>query len=148
MIALGILYSIGLTLVGIDTALVIGMIAGLVSIVPYLGFIVGVTSAAIAAVLQFHDVWHVIGVVLVFIVAQSIEGSILTPWFVGDKVGLHPVLVIFAVLAGGKLFGFVGVLLAIPVVAVLMVIMRYLTQCYVGSNVYGTASGEDTCSSN
>ena len=136
MIALGLLYSCGLALVGLDTALVIGMIAGLVSIVPYLGFIVGISAASIAATLQFHDLWHVAGVVLVFIVAQSIEGSILTPWFVGDKVGLHPVLVIFAVLAGGSLFGFVGVLLAIPVAAIMMVILRYLTQRYVDSELY------------
>lgn len=136
MLALGVLYSCGLALVGLDTALVIGMIAGLVSIVPYLGFIVGISAASIAATLQFHDLWHVAGVVLVFIVAQSIEGSILTPWFVGDKVGLHPVLVIFAVLAGGSLFGFVGVLLAIPVAAMMMVILRYLTQCYVDSDLY------------
>lgn len=136
MLALGILYSIGLALVGLDTALVIGMISGLVSIVPYLGFILGIVSASIGAFLQFHDLWHIAGVVLVFIVAQSIEGSILTPTLVGDKVGVHPVLVIFAVLAGGKLYGFVGVLLAIPVTAVLMVLLRYIKSRYLASNLY------------
>jgi len=136
MIALGILYSVGLTIVGLDTALVIGMISGFVSIVPYLGFIVGIVSAGIAAFLQFHDIWHVVGIILVFIVAQSIEGSILTPTLVGDKVGVHPVLVIFAVLAGGKLFGFVGVLLAIPVTAVLMVLLRYIKTQYLASELY------------
>lgn len=136
MIALGLLYSIGLALVGIDTALVIGMLAGLASIVPYLGFIVGILSASIAALFQFHDVWHLIGVVVVFIIAQSIEGSVLTPWLVGNRVRLHPIMVIFAVLAGGKLFGFVGVLLAIPVAAVLMVILRYLKLRYVRSHLY------------
>lgn len=136
MIALGILYSLGLALVGVDTALVIGMIAGLVSIVPYLGFIVGILSAGVAAFLQFHDLWHIVGVVLVFIVAQSIEGSILTPTLVGDKVGVHPVIVIFAILAGGKLFGFVGILLAIPVTAVLMVLLKYIKSQYLASGLY------------
>ncbi|MAZ40068.1 MAG: AI-2E family transporter [Legionellales bacterium] len=136
MIALGILYSIGLAFVGLDTALVIGMIAGLVSIVPYLGFIVGIASASIAAFFQFHDFWHVFGVALVFIVAQSIEGSFLTPLLVGDKVGVHPVIIIFAILAGGKLFGFVGVLLAIPVTAILMVLLRYFKSQYLKSSLY------------
>lgn len=136
MIALGLLYSVGLAIVGIDTALVIGMLAGLVSIVPYLGFIVGILSASIAALFQFHDVWHIVGVAIVFVIAQSIEGSVLTPWLVGNRVGLHPIVVIFAILAGGKLFGFVGVLLAIPVAAILMVILRYLKLRYVRSHLY------------
>jgi predicted PurR-regulated permease PerM len=136
MVCLGLLYSIGLYIVGLDTAFLIGMIAGLVSIVPYLGFIVGIFSATIASFIQFHDWWHFIGVLLVFLIAQSIEGSVLTPWLVGDKVGLHPVLVIFAVLAGGSLFGFVGVLLAIPVTAVIMVFIRYFKMQYFNSRLY------------
>lgn len=136
MIGLGILYGLGLSLIGLDTALAIGFIAGLLSIVPYLGFIVGIISAMFAAYFQFHDWWHIAGVGLVFVVAQSIEGSILTPWLVGDRVGLHPVLVIFSILAGGQLFGFIGVLLAIPVTAVLMVFMRYMKQRYLNSTLY------------
>lgn len=138
MLCLGILYSLGLYIIGLDTAFLIGMIAGLVSIVPYLGFIVGILSASVASFIQFHDWWHFAGVLLVFLVAQSIEASVLTPWLVGDKVGLHPVLVIFAILAGGSLFGFIGVLLAIPVTAVMMVFIRYFKMQYFGSRFYGS----------
>ncbi len=136
MLALGIMYAVGLAIVGLDTALLIGMIGGLVSIVPYLGFIVGITSASIAAYLQFHSLWHVAAVWLVFVIAQSIEASVLTPQLVGDRIGLHPVVVIFAVLAGGQLFGFTGILLALPVAAVLMVFIRYFRGRYLRSIWY------------
>ncbi len=136
MLCLGILYSVGMSIVGLDLALLIGMIAGIVSIVPYLGFIIGITSATIAALVQFHDWLHVIGIWVVFAVAQTIEATTLTPWLVGDKIGLHPVAVIFAILAGGELFGFVGILLALPVSAVIMVFIRYFTGRYVQSNLY------------
>ncbi len=136
MIALGLLYSLGLALFGINWALLIGVIAGLLSIVPYLGFVVGILSALIAAFFQFHDWLHLLYVVLVFVVAQSIEGTLLTPYFVGDRIHLHPVAVIFAVLAGGSLFGFFGILLALPVAAVIMVFVRYLRDRYLQSNLY------------
>lgn len=144
MLGLGILYSVGLSIVGVDLALLIGMIAGLVSIVPYLGFIIGIVAASIAALFQFQDWIHVVGVWIVFAVAQGIEGSFLTPWLVGDKIGLHPVAVIFAVLAGGELFGFMGILLALPVSAVIMVFIRYIMGRYENSNLYKQQASEES----
>jgi predicted PurR-regulated permease PerM len=138
MIALGFLYSLGLSLVGLKLALLIGLIAGLLSIVPYLGFIVGIGAALTAAIFQFHDIWHCIAVLIVFIIAQTIEGMALTPILVGDRIGMHPVAVIFAVLAGGQLFGFFGILLALPVAAVIMVFVRHLKTRYLNSNLYRT----------
>lgn len=142
MLALGIVYTTGLWLVGLDLALLIGMVAGLVSFVPYLGFIVGVTSAGLAAVMQFHDVAHPLLVLLVFGVGQLLEGTVLTPLLLGERIGLHPVAVIFAVLAGGQLFGFVGILLALPVAAVLLVLLRDLRRRYLNSRLYSTADRE------
>ncbi len=142
MLALGIVYTTGLWLVGLDLALLIGMVAGLVSFVPYLGFIVGISSAGLAAVMQFHDVTHPLLVLLVFSVGQLLEGTVLTPLLLGERIGLHPVAVIFAVLAGGQLFGFVGILLALPVAAVLLVVLRDLRRRYLNSRLYSTADRE------
>jgi predicted PurR-regulated permease PerM len=136
MILLGIFYAVGLGLVGLDMALIIGLVAGLASIVPYLGFILGLLLATIAAAYQFQDWVHPVYVLTVFVLGQILEGSLLTPWLVGDRIGLHPVAVIFAVLAGGQLFGFIGVLLALPVAAVLMVLVRYWLVRYLSSGFY------------
>ena len=136
MLALGVIYSLGLWLVGLKLALLIGMMAGLVSFVPYLGSIVGIVVACIAALLQFHQPMYLIPVSIVFIVGQSIEGMVLTPLLVGDKVGLHPVAVMFAVLAGGQLFGFLGILLALPVASVIMVLLRHIHEIYRDSSFY------------
>ena len=136
MLALSLIYSVGLGIVGLDVALLVGLIAGLVSFVPYLGFIVGVLVASIASLLQFGDASHVAYVGLVFMVGQLLEGMVLTPYLVGDRIGLHPVAVIFAVLAGGQLFGFLGVLLALPVAAIIAVILRYLHGQYKSSSMY------------
>lgn len=136
MMALGLIYSVGLSVVGIEFAILIGMGAGLLSIVPYLGSIVGVLVAAGAAIFQFQDVFHLLMVLLVFGVGQSAEGMYLTPKLVGDQIGLHPVTVIFAVLAGGQLFGFLGILLALPVAAALNVLVRHLHQKYRQSELY------------
>ena len=136
MLGLGIMYVTGLWLVGLKLALLIGILAGLLSVVPYLGTIIGILAALIAVVVQFGDWLHVGLVMLVFGLGQVIEGSILTPLLVGDRIGLHPVAVIFAVLAGGSLFGFVGVLLALPVAAVVMVVVRYLITEYKQSRLY------------
>ena len=136
MIALSILYWLGLSLIGLDFALLIGFIAGLVSFIPYLGLIVGITIAGIAVLFQTQDPINLFWVLAVFIVVQVVESSFLTPWLVGERIGLHPVAVIFAVLGGGQLFGFVGVLLALPIAAVLAVIMRHLQSQYKQSNVY------------
>ena len=136
MLALAVVYSAGLWIVGLDLALLIGIVAGLVSFVPYLGFIIGIVMATIAALMQFHESMPLLYVAIVFMVGQSLEGMLLTPWLVGEKIGLHPVAVIFAVLAGGQLFGFFGVLLALPVAAVVMVVLRYLLERYLGSELY------------
>jgi predicted PurR-regulated permease PerM len=138
MLALSLIYTIGLSVVGIDLAILIGMGAGLLSIVPYLGSIVGVLVAAGAAIFQFQDIFHLIMVLLVFGVGQSAEGMYLTPKLVGDRIGLHPVTVIFAVLAGGQLFGFLGILLALPVAAALNVLVRHMLQKYRLSELYNS----------
>ncbi|MFW1677102.1 AI-2E family transporter [Pontibacter sp. JAM-7] len=141
MVALGTVYSIGLWLVGLDLALLVGMIAGLASIVPYMGFIIGIVVAVAAALMQFQDPTVLVWVGLVFVIGQMLEGMLLTPLLVGDRIGLHPVAVIFAIMAGGQLFGFVGVLLALPVAAVIMVLLRHLHDDYKNSALYHTASG-------
>jgi len=140
MLALGAVYSSGLWFIDLKLALLIGMLAGLVSFVPYLGFIVGIVAASIAMLLQTHDVMQLIPVVIVFSIGQMLEGMLLTPVLVGDKIGLHPVAVIFAVLAGGQLFGFVGILLALPVAAVLVVLLDYIRKEYLSSSIFNNAS--------
>jgi predicted PurR-regulated permease PerM len=137
MLALAAIYSVGLLLCGLELALIVGVIAGLVSFVPYLGFIVGVTLAGMAAVAQFHDLIHLFWVLVVFAVGQALESLWLSPWLVGDRIGLHPVAVIFAVLAGGQLFGFLGVLLALPAAAVVVVLLRHTHDAYRASALYG-----------
>ena len=137
MFALGIIYAVGLWVVGLDLALLVGLIAGLASIVPYLGFIIGIIFAIIAGLIQFGDPQILIWIALVFAVGQMLEGMVLTPLLVGDKIGLHPVAVIFAVLAGGQLFGFLGILLALPIAAVIMVMLRHAHDKYINSVLYG-----------
>lgn len=136
MLVLGAVYSLGLWWVGLELALIIGVLAGLVSFVPYLGFIIGILLAGVAAIMQFHEAYYLLLVAVVFGVGQALEGMLLTPLLVGDKIGLHPVAVIFAVMAGGQLFGFVGVMLALPAAAVIMVLLRYLHQRYQQSELY------------
>ncbi|MFN3785435.1 MAG: AI-2E family transporter [Thiothrix sp.] len=136
MLSLSAIYAVGLWLIGVRFALLIGLIAGLVSFVPYLGLIVGVAIAGIAVLFQTQDAMHLLWVFLVFGVAQVIEGTLLTPLLVGERIGLHPVAVIFAVLAGGQLFGFFGILLALPIAAVLAVIMRHIHATYKQSQIY------------
>lgn len=136
MVALGVIYGAGLAIIGVELALLLGTISGLAAIVPYLGFIVGIVASSIAAYLQFHEWMPVLYVAIVFGVGQVIESSVLTPLLVGDKIGLHPVAVIFAVMAGGQLAGFVGVLLALPLAAIIMVLLRYLHERYKDSALY------------
>lgn len=138
MFALGVVYASGLWIVGLDLALLVGMIAGLASIVPYMGFIIGIAVAGVAAFMQFQDPIVLGYVGVVFIVGQLLEGMLLTPLLVGDRIGLHPVAVIFAIMAGGQLFGFVGVLLALPVAAVIMVLLRHLHEGYKSSTLYAS----------
>ena len=142
MAALGTIYVIGLWLVGLELAFIIGVIAGVVSFVPYLGVIVGVIVASLAALVQFHDAVHVLAVLAVFGAGQLLEGMVLSPLLVGDRIGLHPVAVIFAVMAGGQLFGFIGVLLALPVAAIIVVLLRHSKQEYQRSTLYATAESD------
>lgn len=130
MLGLATIYSAGLAILGLDFAIAIGVVAGLVSFVPYLGFIVGIGLAGLAALVEGGDLLLLAGVVAVFAVGQAIEGTVLTPRLVGSRIGLHPVVVIFAVLAGGQLFGFFGILLALPAAAVLSVLVRFAFSHY------------------
>lgn len=136
MIALGVFYGAGFWLVGLSIGPLIGMVAGLISFVPYLGAITGLIMGVISALVQYQDWYHVLLVLGVFVIGQTLEGYVLVPKLVGGKIGLHPVAVIFAVLAGGELFGFVGVLLALPVTAVVAVVLRYFYQRYTESELY------------
>ncbi|NIR32818.1 MAG: AI-2E family transporter [Gammaproteobacteria bacterium] len=136
MLALGIIYWVGLWIAGLDLAFIVGMLAGLVSFVPYLGVIVGVVLASVAMLFQTHELLPLLPVLVVFAVGQVLEGTVLTPLLVGDRIGLHPVAVIFAVMAGGQLFGFLGVLLALPVAAVLAVLVRRAHRSYKASAIY------------
>ncbi len=137
MLALGMIYTIGLMIIGLDLSLLIGMGAGIVSFIPYLGAITGMVVGVISAIVQFGDPTYVVYVLIVFGVGQLLEGMVLTPLLVGDKIGLHPVAVIFAVLAGGQLFGFVGILLGLPIAAVVMVLLKFAHQNYLQSKIYG-----------
>jgi predicted PurR-regulated permease PerM len=136
ILVLSILYSVGLSLIGLQIGIIIGVIAGIMSIVPYLGFILGIIIASIAAAVQFGTFSSVLLVWLVFGSIHLFENMFLTPKLVGDRIGLHPVAVIFAILAGGTLFGFLGVLLALPVASVIMVWVRYLHRRYRRSKLY------------
>lgn len=136
MFILACVYSFGLWLIGLDLALPIGLAAGVVSFVPYLGLIVGASMAALAAMLQFQELSPLLWVALVFGIGQLLEGMVLTPHLVGERIGLHPVAVIFSVMAGGQLFGFVGVLLALPAAAVIVVWLRHGHARYRKSALY------------
>ena len=142
MLVLGLVYSAGLWFVDLQLALLIGMMAGLLSFVPYLGFIIGVMAASIAMLLQSHELFQLIPVFIVFGIGQALEGMLLTPLLVGDRIGLHPVAVIFAVLAGGQLFGFVGILLALPVAAIIAVVLRHMHDQYKSSEFFDSGSRE------
>ncbi|MDH3748781.1 MAG: AI-2E family transporter [Gammaproteobacteria bacterium] len=130
MFALAVIYSLGLSLVGIKFAIAIGVVSGLVSFVPYLGFVFGIGLASLTVALEPDPLWLLVGVLATFSIAQLLEGSVLTPKLVGDQIGLHPVLVIFAIAAGGQLFGFFGILLALPAAAVLSVLVRFAYDRY------------------
>lgn len=138
MIALGVVYAVGLSVVGLNLGLLIGLIAGLISFIPYLGATTGVVMAVLAALVQSQgfDLQLLVLVGVVFTVGQLLESYVLTPRIVGDKIGLHPVAVIFAVMAGGQLFGFLGMLLALPAAAVINVLLRYAHERYRQSELY------------
>lgn len=136
MLVLAIYYSVALSIAGFDVALPVGIITGLLVFIPYLGFGLGLALALIAAVLQFSDWSGLISVAIIYGVGQVMEGFVLTPRLVGERIGLNPLTVIFALLAFGQLFGFVGVLLALPASAILMVAFKHLRRHYLSSSFY------------
>lgn len=133
---LGLFYSIGLKLVGLELGLLVGFIAGIISFIPYVGSITGFILGCVLAFAQYGDISHVLYVIAVFMLGQFIEGNFLTPKLVGENVGLHPVWVMFALLAGGVLLGFLGLMLAVPVAAIIGVLVRYSIKRYKQSSLY------------
>lgn len=136
MLIMGLVYSFGLWLVDLQLALLVGLLTGLLGFIPYMGIIIGVGTGCLAALLQFENGMHIMPVLMVFAAGYSFDSMWLTPWLVGNRIGLHPVAVIFAVLAGGQLFGFLGVLLALPVASVVMVLVRHAHDRYTVSRFY------------
>ena len=140
MVVLAAYYSTGLALFGLDLALPIGVFTGLAVAIPYVGFGIGLILATLAGFLEFStQVGHMSALVMVAVVyglGQVLEGFFLTPRLVGERIGLHPLAVIFALLAFGQLLGFVGVLIALPLSAVLLVAIRRLRSAYLGSALY------------
>jgi predicted PurR-regulated permease PerM len=136
MLSLAIFYSVGLALFGFDLALPVGVLTGLLVFIPYLGFGLGLVLALVAGVLQFAGWYGAIAVAVVYGVGQVVESFVLTPRLVGERIGLNPLTVIFALLAFGHLFGFIGVLIALPVCAVLSVAAGRLRAAYVNSPLF------------
>jgi len=136
-LVLGVLYAIGLTIVGLNFGILIGMFAGLISFIPYVGSLVGLVLSVGVAFVQFWPDWPwVVAVACVFFVGQFIEGNILQPRLVGKSVGLHPVWLMFALFAFGALFGFVGLLIAVPAAAAIAVLVRFAISRYLESPLY------------
>jgi predicted PurR-regulated permease PerM len=133
---LAVYYVVGLWLAGLQHALSIGILTGLLVFIPYVGFGLGLTLGVLAALLQWSGWPGFIAVLVVYGIGQLLENYVLVPWLVGDRIGLHPLAVIFALLAFGELFGFAGVLMALPVSAALLVGLRQLRAAYVGSDLY------------
>ena len=136
MLIMAAFYAVGLSLFGLDLALPIGIFTGLAMFIPYLGFGIGLILAVLAGLLQFASVKALVMVGVVFGIGQVVEGFFLTPRLVGERIGLHPLAVIFALLAFGQVFGFVGVLIALPASAVLLVGIRRLKVRYMASKLY------------
>lgn len=141
---LGIFYAIALSLAGLEFGLVVGLATGLISFIPYFGAIIGGLISIGLAFAQFDDWTRIAIVAAIFAVGQVMEGNFITPKLVGDRVGLHPVWMIFALLAGGALFGFLGVLLAVPAAATIGVLARFAVSRYVASPLYGEDAAEAT----
>ncbi len=142
---LGVFYAVGLTLIGLDFGLIVGVAAGVVSFIPYFGAISGFAVSVGMALVQFDDYVLIGAVAALFVTGQVIEGNLLTPKLVGDRIGLHPVWVIFGALAGAALFGFVGILIAVPATAVIGVLVRFALDRYAASPLFhGGAAGGGT----
>lgn len=129
-------YSIGLSLIGIKGAVALGVFTALMIVIPYIGITLGLTLAVLSAILQFGIGLELMVVLIIYGIGQLLEGFFLTPRLVGERIGLHPVAVLFALLLFGKLFGFFGVLLALPISAVSLVLVQYLWSVYTQSSWY------------
>jgi len=136
MLMMSVFYVVVLWLVGLEFALPIGIVAGVLVFVPYLGMVLGLLLATLAALMQFGLGGDLLVVWAVFGAGQLLEGMVITPWLVGERIGLHPLAVIFALLAFGQLFGFFGLLLALPMAAVSLVLLRHLREQYLSSTMY------------
>lgn len=134
---LGVLYAVGFSVIGIDLAIGVGLLAGALALIPYLGNVVAVTSATLLCVLQFGFGWELGAVLGWYVVVQTLEGFVLTPRIVGKSVGLHPAVVIVALLIGGDLFGFLGLLIAVPAAAVVKVFAQEASAAYRRSTLFG-----------
>jgi predicted PurR-regulated permease PerM len=141
-LVMGVYYALGLSLAGLEFGLVLGLLTGILLIIPFLGGALGGCVAVLLAIMQFAD-WTSVAIVAgIFLVGQAIEGNILTPRLVGGRVNLHPVWVIFALLAFGSLFGLLGLMVAVPVAAVIGVLIRFALQRYLASPLYAPPSGD------
>jgi len=136
MLVMSVYYVAALHLAGLEFALPIGLVTGLLVFIPYLGMAVGLTLAILAGLMQFQGITGLLPVLIAFGIGQTLEGMVVTPFLVGERIGLHPVAVIFALLAFGQLFGFFGILLALPASAALLVGLRHAKQSYLASNTY------------
>jgi predicted PurR-regulated permease PerM len=128
-----VLYAIGLWAIGVELWILLAIISGFGAIIPYMGFLVGIVLSLVMALVTFGDLSHVLQVVGLFLIIQFIEGWVITPKIVGEKVGLSPIIVILAILAAGHLFGLLGVFLAVPGAAVLRVLLRHAHQWVIRS---------------
>ncbi|MBV2235836.1 MAG: AI-2E family transporter [Sterolibacterium sp.] len=142
MLCLAVYYSLGLWLAGVSFALPVGILTGLLIFIPYIGFGLGLLLAILVALLQSAGIAPLIGVAIVYGFGQLLESFVLTPWLVGQRIGLHPLAVIFALLAFGQIFGFFGILLALPASAILLVGLRHLAASYLDSRFYRGESNE------
>ncbi|MDO8414093.1 MAG: AI-2E family transporter [Gallionellaceae bacterium] len=136
MLLMSVFYAVALSLAGLQFALPIGILAGMLVFVPYLGVVIGLLLATLAAFTQFSQFSDMLIVWVIFGIGQLLEGMLVTPWLVGQRIGLHPLVVIFALLAFGQLFGFFGLLLALPLSAALLVGLRHIRHWYLSSALY------------
>lgn len=140
-IVLGLFYGLALTVAGLQFGFVVGVLSGILAFIPYVGSIFGLFASVGLALLQFDDLLRVGIIAAIFLVGQAVEGNVLTPKLVGDRVGLHPVWVIFALFAGGAVLGFLGMLLALPVAAAIGVLARFAVAQYRESPIYAGDGG-------
>jgi predicted PurR-regulated permease PerM len=141
-LVLGLFYAISLSIVGLNFGLLIGLTAGLISFIPFVGSIVGFVLSVGVAIVQFWPEWiWIVAVAGIFAAGQFLEGNILQPRLVGSSIGVHPVWLMFALFAFGSLFGFVGVLLAVPVTAAIGVLVRFAVERYRNSGLYHGRDG-------